>query len=121
MYFSVDIDNKAVSSLARGKWIEAKLICHSCFCWAGLPSQEGSGLKRSKSLGEMRCFSSSLAKGSGLKRTNQGRRSLCPHTSSLVRGKNDYNVDNCKRKAPALSRDFVYYLKEEKPTASPPL
>lgn len=41
--------------------------------------------------------------------------------SSLVRGKNDYNVDNCKRKAPALSRDFVYYLKEEKPTASPPL
>ena len=88
-----------MSSLARGEWIEASVGCTM------------KGTSRG----------SSLAKGSGLKRTNQGRRSLCPHTSSLVRGKNEYNVDNCKRKAPALSRDFVYYLREEKPTASPPL
>ena len=75
------------SSLARGKWIEALRLIQPPEDYLRLPSQEGSGLKRSH-ISDRHFTASSLPsqEGSGLKHTKLCQRQI-RNMSSLARGK----------------------------------
>ena len=75
-----------MSSLARGKWIEAHQSALYAWPKSGLPSQEGSGLKHESKGWYVGKNSLPSQEGSGLKQSDQFT-DTHPGRSSLARGK----------------------------------